>query len=233
MLEMAAAPVDDELDVVSGGEGALRIIAADGGGDGAVAPAVDEQLWHPEGQELRGRRDGVALRDLVGCPAEKIVHGPRAQLEPSGLPQISDTGLGHHVRYRHPLLGPGPRRRPQGEVAARRVTDRHDAGGVEADLEDGVDPGRDVRECVRPAPGGQAPVFEVPNGQSGTREILAKPVHEPTVVAGAPEAAVEDDGDARSRFAAREEELAVLVGVVAVAVRAARDDGDGALPVPE
>jgi hypothetical protein len=44
---------------------------------------------------------------------------------------------------------------------------------------------------------------------------------------------VEDDGDAGSRFAAGEEELAVLVGVVAVAVRAARDDGDGALPVLE
>jgi membrane protein YqaA with SNARE-associated domain len=226
VLEVAAAPVDHELDIVSGGEGALSVIAADGGGDGAVAPAVDEQLWHAEGQELRGRRDGIALRHLVGCPAEKIVHDAQAQLEPSGLPQIGDTGLGHDVRHRHPWLRRRSRRRPQGEVPAGRVTDRRDPGRVEADLCDGVNSGGDVCGDLGPTSLGQAPVFEVPDGQSGTREILAKPVHEPTVVAGAPEAAVQDDGDAGSPFAMREEELAVLVRVVAVAVRAARDDGD-------
>src|SRR3954463_10789196 len=97
------------------------------------------------------------------------------------------------------------------------MADRHDAGEVERarlaaarvpaagrrELDEVVDPRRDVLERVGPAAAVAEPaVLDVPCGPAVGDEVLAQPAHQLATEAGAPEAAVDDHrhGD---RFATR------------------------------
>jgi hypothetical protein len=97
------------------------------------------------------------------------------------------------------------------------VADGDHAGEIEGRIEpaEPVDAGGDVLERDRPAAPAapsQAAVLEVPDGPAARREVGDEPVLEPKVVAGAPEAAVDQDGDGPGRCTPRGPgELAELV----------------------
>src|SRR5215218_8051038 len=107
----------------------------------------------------------------------------------------------------------------------------HDAGHVETELSREVDSRGHVGRQLRPARGREAPVLDVPRGQSRTREILAEPIHESTVVAVAPKTSVDHNCNPGTRWTRWEEELAMLIRMNAIAVRTTRDaprQGQGA-----
>ncbi len=111
------------------------------------------------------------------------------------------------------------RRRPQRELPAGRVPDRHDAGEIERcrDVGQGVDTCGYVEERRRPAAAAtDAAVLEVPGGEAVGGQIEAEPLHQRAVVLCAPVPAVHDDGNRMRPGARRQEELAHLARTAAV-----------------
>ena len=114
-------------------------------------------------------------------------------------------------------------------LPAGRVADRHHVGEVEPLLEPAelVDPRGHVLERRRPAAAAapaQPAVLEVPDRPAAPGEVGHETVLEPAVVAGAPEAAVDEHGHGVGRRAVRgQRELAELIAMRAVRVRAGAD----------
>jgi hypothetical protein len=163
-------------------------------------------------QLVGGWHDWIEAPTRTGdALAEEVVHHAVGQAQRARQLEIEHAGLGDDRGDRHARIvaGRGPRR----EVAAGGMADRHDAAEVDA-VERGqvVDGGGDVVERLRNAAAAAEPaVLDVPGRPAAPREVLAQRVHQGQVVAVAPEAAVEHDGDRP-----RPVQDAELRGVVAV-----------------
>jgi hypothetical protein len=111
------------------------------------------------------------------------------------------------------------------------VADADHAGEVERFLEpaEPVDPGADVEEGGRPAAAAtpaEAPVFEVPGRPAAAAEIGDELVLEAQVVAGAPEATVDQDRDWEGAPALWQRQLAELIAPLTVGVPERLDDAE-------
>ena len=174
---------------------------------------MHEQVRYSQRQALDRRGEVIALGVLAGRSAEKAPDHVARQMQAQRLAQVEDPGLGHRAGQSDARLGargparkPAPGGSPEGEVPARRVSDREDTGQVDSRLQgaEPVDPLGNVLERGGPAPAAapaQAAVFQVPHRPPATGEIGDERVLEPSVVAVPPEATVDQDGD-RQRGAA-------------------------------
>jgi hypothetical protein len=187
---VADARQDDELGRVAGGDGRLVVRAAHRHRDDRVVLAVHEQLRNAERQQLRGRGVGEELL----AAADELERRAVGEAEPCGLGEVADAGLRDRVRD-EPLRG-GPER----ELTARRVADR------DARLagRGGLDLRPDVVEGRRPAAArAEPPVLDVRDRPAAAVEVGGEVVHEHPIVGVAPEAAVDQDGNAQTSSSVR------------------------------
>ena len=155
---------------------------------------------------------------LAQAPFPRFSVDPRTR---SRTPACAIRGPGPNTRCgaRRALWKPMAPGEPDGQVPSRRVAEGDDAGAVDlVELGDLVDRGGGVCQRSGPATAGlaDAPVLDVPGGDSPAREVMRERRHQGAIPPPLPEAPVDQDDCRPWPFTEREVKVADLIGVVAV-----------------
>src|SRR5215211_1382334 len=235
MLLVPAARELDELARIAGGGSSLRVPPGERYRHHLVGVAVHDELRQAEREPLQGRRQVVAPGPPYRRAAQKLLGRTPRQSKSRRLAQIDHATLRDGAGEPHARVGArrarrqlAARGRPQGELAAGRVTDADDPGEIERLVEraEMIDPSRDVLERRRPpasAAKAKAPVLEVPDRPAAAREVRDEQVLEPEPVTGAPESAVDEHGHGPRGTARGRRQLCELVPSATVRVPSSRD----------
>jgi len=116
-----------------------------------VGGSVNEALRDGDGQQLDGRCRGVALRILIGRPAEELADHASGKLQGPSAAKVGDSGQRSDAAQIDRHLG----REPQRELAAGGMAGSHDAAKIEAiargDARDVLSAMQDIVQCAGPA----------------------------------------------------------------------------------
>ena len=185
-----------QLDVVARGLRRCDVVNGHPMRHVGVGVAVDDQLGHAERETAGGGGGVVTLGTLLGRPTQQADDGIVAGVIAPRPMEVGNRRLGHHGG--EPA---GLGRRPQRQLAARGVPERHHAPGVSGDgcSIERSDRRCDVGERRRPAAavGTDPAVLDVPRQPAATGQIDRECVHQAEVVAVPPVAAMDDDGNGR------------------------------------